>query len=141
MTLPVTLGVCRWPGCDRALAAKAHYRDLGVYEHVGHGLCRRCAARARRGAPVAAPDLAWTERAACRGVLLPLFTSDIDGRGVPDEVEAAAWRYCHRCPVQAECAQYADDTTSRGLWAGVYRVKKSSGQREYKRYELLGGVA
>lgn len=46
------------------------------------------------------------------------------------EQEAFAYRYCARCPVIAECAEYADATRQReGVWGGQTEVQRAAARR------------
>lgn len=61
---------------------------------------------------------AWQQRASCAG-LSAIF---IDGtRPEPDELETVV-RICARCPVRAECGDYATrEDVKWGIWAGIWR--------------------
>ena len=58
----------------------------------------------------------WMDRAACRGVDLATFFNVVNWR-LKDRTIVA---YCLRCPVLAECREYAiADPDIEGLWAGT----------------------
>ena len=49
----------------------------------------------------------WSERAKCRGVDQSVFFPGGSGTAVVAAYEAAKRRYCHQCPVVAECLEEA----------------------------------
>lgn len=60
----------------------------------------------------------WKDYAACKGMGPELFFPE---RG---QSHAPGKRVCARCPVTAQCTQYADDTGSEhGMWGGVLRSR------------------
>jgi WhiB family redox-sensing transcriptional regulator len=61
--------------------------------------------------PVESDRPEWHQAAACRGVGTDVFFPE---RG---ESVVAAWAYCDRCPVRAECAA-AGLTEHHGIWGG-----------------------
>ena len=63
----------------------------------------------------------WQERALCRGVGSELFFPTKGGSTAP------AKRLCEACPVQSECADYAEQTGSGGVWAGKGRTPRYVG--------------
>jgi hypothetical protein len=139
--------------CGKPLASGKYFKQLGVYEHKGKMRCDACQRRdARKAARLAkaveylvdAVDLSWQDGAACAGVSDPeAFTQELSCQRVPDEVTAAAWKYCAGCPIAARCSAEADRHLDVGLRGGVFRVLKprlSAGDpRRYKRYDLLAG--
>ncbi|MGO9875111.1 MAG: WhiB family transcriptional regulator [Acidimicrobiia bacterium] len=58
---------------------------------------------------VAFTNRSWELEAACRGTRAPLFVPPIgyESKGQQRVRESAAIRICARCPVQAECLDYA----------------------------------
>lgn len=68
--------------------------------------------------------IGWQEHSACRTADWRLFSPPEDGerlRSYPVRaVEAAA--FCRRCPVLADCRQFADENREVGVWAGTWRV-------------------
>jgi hypothetical protein len=69
---------------------------------------------------------AWVDAAACGGMLgdAEVWTAD---RPDPEEL-AYAERVCRRCPVRAECADYAGSAPVWGVWGGVWHGK--AGKRQ-----------
>lgn len=73
----------------------------------------------------------WRHRAACRGVGSALFFP----AGASDErtIEAAK-EVCGRCPVSAECLEYAMDTNQQmGIWGGLTARDRRSLRRNLRR--------
>lgn len=62
-------------------------------------------------------DTSWMVRAACKGMDLSLFFPE---RGRPDHEWRQARKVCHRCPVAAECLEYAMTPPAErfGIWSG-----------------------
>ncbi len=73
--------------------------------------------------------LDWQKQALCRDADPELFTGeDIRSGPLPTRIEKAAIEWCRRCPVQAECLEYALDTESRdmrhGVWGGTTPLQR-----------------
>lgn len=90
---------------------------------------RAVVAEVAAGAGIRADDLAWGERAACRGARDPeQFAMPDQHRGGPTAgAVLAARRFCAACPVLAECAAFAARTHAvdrpvTGLWGGEWRT-------------------
>lgn len=70
------------------------------------------------GNPFEAPadDVAWRDRAACRGAEVTVFFPDAgDSVGI-----AEAKEICAACPVSGECLSYAVETNqTEGIWGGA----------------------
>lgn len=57
-------------------------------------------------------DRSWSELAGCRGVDPSIFYPE---RG---ETSGAAIAFCHSCPVEKECLEYALEYEPYGIWGG-----------------------
>lgn len=74
---------------------------------------------------VSLPDADWMEDAECRKIDLPprervkLFFPDQFGSATEGR------KVCARCPVRAECRNYAEVTGSVGMWAGEFVNKEA----------------
>ena len=76
--------------------------------------------------PMPATDTAWKERAACDG-MSELFFS---GVGEARKAEEAK-KICVRCPVRADCLDYALKTRQKfGVWGGLAPKERRSLYRE-----------
>lgn len=65
----------------------------------------------------------WVAEAVCGSQgLAELFTAD---RRPDREDMAVVERVCRRCPVRAECGDYAAQTPVWGVWAGVWHDGKA----------------
>lgn len=66
----------------------------------------------------------WRARAACRGADVDVFFPTRGGDVGP------ALAFCRRCPVAAECADYALDNGERfGVWGGLAARNRRGGRR------------
>jgi hypothetical protein len=90
-------------------------------------------------ATMAGDDSTWPLRAKCRNLsrseLNDFFAADNEPRRrVPLRVLAAARRFCHQCPVRAECGAEADANHDEGLWGGAwrYRTQNAANERSYR---------
>ncbi len=73
--------------------------------------------------------LHWQKQALCRDADPELFTGeDIRSGPLPTRTERAAIAWCERCPVQAECLDYAMAHESRdmrhGIWGGTTPLQR-----------------
>lgn len=148
--------------CGRPLASGRHFKAMGVWQNVGHMRCKACDKRQKTKdrrdegvatSPAVLPkvripayglaDLSWQEGAACAGQDSGPFTTDLNGNKIPAETEAAAWRFCARCPIKARCGAEADANEELGLWAGTFRILKprvrAGEDSRYKKYDVLAG--
>ena len=74
------------------------------------------------------PSKTWMAQAACRDC--PQDDHDDAFSVGVDRQQAFAYRYCARCPVIAECAEYADATRQReGVWGGQTEVQRAAARR------------
>lgn len=70
--------------------------------------------------------MTWTDRAACRGTDPTLFFPDVQHAGdIQAYAGPIARRYCHPCPVRADCLTEARRVRREhagvwGLWAGIW---------------------
>jgi WhiB family redox-sensing transcriptional regulator len=79
---------------------------------------------------------AWQFRGACRGEDPALFfaPSHIERKEERDSREAGAKSICHRCPVRADCLDYAIDTREgHGVWGGLNELERRALIRELER--------
>lgn len=60
------------------------------------------------------PD--WVENAACYGIGWEIFFPE---RPDAKRYIAKAKKICDKCPVAAQCLEYAIETNSPGIWAGT----------------------
>jgi WhiB family redox-sensing transcriptional regulator len=75
----------------------------------------------RQSADLPRPSWGWQENAACRGEDMVLFFG-VDGERQPEreEREKRAKAVCMRCPVRAECLDYAvSRPEASGTWGGL----------------------
>ncbi len=80
-------------------------------------------------------SLGWQDDAACRGFPLALFFGSENERG---EAKAARERraaaVCGRCPVRAECLQFAVSGPEKyGTWGGLNEDERASERRRWLR--------
>lgn len=69
--------------------------------------------------------LEWREQAACRGHDSDLWFPPKGGEG-----GGKAKKVCDRCPVQAECLDYALDTNQIfGIWGGLNQKERLVARR------------
>jgi WhiB family transcriptional regulator, redox-sensing transcriptional regulator len=75
--------------------------------------------------------MSWLERAACVGMdAEPFFGPDGERAQQREIREARAAAICARCPVQAQCLDYAlDNSISYGIWGGLNRQERSRERR------------
>jgi hypothetical protein len=61
-------------------------------------------------------------KAPCVGAPESIFFPRVEGRGgrISRKELAEARKYCNRCPVKAECLEYACRTDSVGIWGGEF---------------------
>jgi WhiB family redox-sensing transcriptional regulator len=84
----------------------------------------------------------WRERAECRGVGLDVFFAPEDPRaeGVQERRrrEAYAKRICARCPVSAQCLDWAlENREMRGIWGGRTELERKAMLRARRKVRLV----
>ena len=80
------------------------------------------------GQPENAPTH-WQDRAACREIGAEAFFPPDAGKAVPDYAQAR--RVCRRCPVKAECLDFALRLDIReGLFGGLTPRQRAARKRE-----------
>lgn len=86
--------------------------------------------------PMARPSWGWQERAACRGEDLMVFFA-AEGERPPerDLRQAKAKRICMRCPVRADCLDFAVSVPERfGFYGGLNEdERKAERERRMRR--------
>jgi WhiB family redox-sensing transcriptional regulator len=84
---------------------------------------------------ITATALDWMDAAECRGEDLILFFG-IDGERQPEREirERKAKAVCMRCPVRAECLDYAVSRPEKsGLWGGLNEDERAMERRRRQR--------
>lgn len=92
-------------------------------------------AKARRRIERPLPRFGWQEAAACRGEDIGLFFGP-EGERQPerDVRERKAKAVCGRCPVRAECLDYAIAKPERyGIWGGMNEDERVAERRRRTR--------
>lgn len=150
--------------CGRPLASRRHNKVMGVWANEGHMRCEACSRRQKRltarraidtGVHVPptveravrptvfeAVDLSWQTGAACAGQDSEPFTRELTTSKIPDDTQAAAWRFCANCPIRERCSSEADKHSDVGLRGGVFRIRKIRGAAaagSYRKYDVLAG--
>lgn len=69
---------------------------------------------------------AWMDRAACRGLPVSIFFPS------SDEDSADGIAVCARCPVRAECLEYASGE-KYGIWGGASERERRAHHRRLRR--------
>ena len=80
--------------------------------------------------------MSWQDRAACVGKDAELFFgSDDEGPHDREIREAKAAAVCTRCPVRAQCLEYAlANSIKYGIWGGLTREGRSRERRRRVRW-------
>jgi WhiB family transcriptional regulator, redox-sensing transcriptional regulator len=74
-------------------------------------------------------DVPWWHRAACRGHQIDLFFPAGDTSPYAAQIKEAK-AICARCPVHAECLQYALRRPEKyGIWAGLTEQERGRERR------------
>ena len=75
--------------------------------------------------------MSWQDRAACVGKDAELFFGPDGERPQDQEIrEAKAAAVCTRCPVRAQCLEYAlANSIKHGIWGGLTREGRSRERR------------
>ena len=88
---------------------------------------------ARRRATAPRVSLAWQERAGCAGEDTELFFPPGAGEEFATRIEQAK-QICRRCPVRAECLEYALTVPIRhGIFGGLDEVEREPLRRRKPR--------
>lgn len=85
----------------------------------------------REPKPLPRPSWGWQDAAACRGEDLWLFYGSDGERQLDREArEVKAKAVCMRCPVRAECLDYAVDRSEKyGTWGGLNEDERDRERR------------
>lgn len=89
----------------------------------------------REPRPLPRPSWGWQDAAECRGEDLILFYG-VDGeRGPEREIrEQRAKKICAKCPVRAECLDYATSRPEKaGVWGGLGEDERAAERRRRMR--------
>jgi WhiB family transcriptional regulator, redox-sensing transcriptional regulator len=78
-----------------------------------------------------AADVSWQARARCGGVAAALFFGPDGERPAEREIrEARAAAVCARCPVRAQCLDYAlRHSIKHGIWGGLNPEQRARERR------------
>jgi WhiB family transcriptional regulator, redox-sensing transcriptional regulator len=76
-------------------------------------------------------DMSWEARAACGGMAAQLFFGPDGERPQEREIrEAKAVAVCARCPVRAQCLDYAlENSIKHGIWGGRNQEQRAQERR------------
>lgn len=79
--------------------------------------------------------LGWQDSAACRDLPLSLFFGSENERGPAKETrERRAAAVCRRCPVEAECLEFALSQPEKyGTWGGLNEDERAAERRRWLR--------
>jgi WhiB family redox-sensing transcriptional regulator len=85
------------------------------------------------GADIDFEETTWTERSACRDYPTDVFFADLDAP--KNSLEARA--ICSKCPVKAECLDYAiRHACEYGIWGGTTATERRFMRSEWLRKQL-----
>lgn len=94
-------------------------------------ICNPCQIESNRTGKFSAPPdrERWRKDAACGPAVIPLKRQGDVTRLMDPltalERQTKAWRkYCDRCPVKQQCAEFGEISDSSGVWGGEYRPEK-----------------
>jgi WhiB family transcriptional regulator, redox-sensing transcriptional regulator len=86
----------------------------------------------------------WRFLAACRGEDSSFFFAPnyFERRGQKDAREAVAKRICAKCPVRAECLDYAlTNKETHGIWGGLNEMERRALLRRRASEGIIGRPA
>ena len=85
------------------------------------------------GADIDFEETAWADRSACRDYPTDVFFGDLDAPKKSLEARAI----CSRCPVKAECLDYAiRHACEYGIWGGTTATERRFMRSEWLRKQL-----
>jgi WhiB family redox-sensing transcriptional regulator len=85
----------------------------------------------RQSADLPSPSWGWQENAACRGEDITVFFGrDGETRAEREAREPETKKICDRCPVHAECLDYAVSRPEKyGTWGGLNEDQRGAERR------------